>query len=191
MSTDVAHNPTGHEKGAEVMAAIEKVFATPGFNGVIRTGSGRELIAVNSGDFVEIRDSSNPHYHFRAELTHIGDKDAVYFSIDSQDRNGQNAQHPDIYAARLMRRSVRHFEETVRGGVPIPRIAATWYTEPGASDNYTQLQANLAKYGPSQTERALRETWTGEQAKELGFTEIKGPYPLEDDFVEVYFDRPE
>lgn len=152
--------------------------------------SGRELRV--SFDTAEDSYSFNdgPYYFVAQHNTNDGVQ-TVRFLIDTRDRDGFNRPHPDLFAGRLMTRSIAFVEERLTEGQPLKRLAACWLTgNPGEmlpSDNYIQFEEGL-KAGLSPEEAAF-STWTGRQALKHGFTEIS---LIEDDLYGwlVNFDRP-
>lgn len=98
----------------------------------------------------------------------------IKFAADTRDRNGINRPHPDLFAGRLMTRSIAFSEERLTGGQPLRQLSACWLNgtldESSPSDNYIQFEQGL-EAGLS-TEAAAFSTWTGRQALKHGFTQI-------------------
>lgn len=160
------------------------------FEDTVTMFSGRELRV--SFDTVE------DYYSFddgpyRFETKHSTDEgvQTVKFIIDTRDRDGINRPHPDLFAGRLMTRSIAFVEERLTNGQPLKRLSAAWLEGESnkslPSDNYIQFEQGLAA-GLS-PETAAFSTWTGRQALKHGFTEISS---IVNDKISwlVDFDRP-
>lgn len=175
---------------SEPMEILEPLFAQEQSCTVVPMPSGRNLLVTIKDEEVSVSDEEYwDDYVFIARLWKgaFGSKNAVSFHIDTHGKSRKfSRRHPDLYAARLMSRSIDFFENGTHLGKPLDRIWAQWAPKGHLSDNYVQFTANLAK-GMS-TEVAAINTWTGIQAAKLGFTAVRGVFMLEG-LLHTYFDR--
>lgn len=177
-------------RGYDPMVILEQAFV-PGFDNDIPMPSNRVLAAKTTDDEVYIRDQDNSKYHFDACVS-TESEGAIFFSVDTVDRQGENQIHPDLYAAKLLGRAVRFFDAGPYG--PLDRVEGTWLTD-ADSDNFAMYAASLAKFGPGpytqeQMRIAAKETWTGGVLDKLGFKVVSSVHSKSGSHVQVYFDRP-
>lgn len=161
---------------------------TPGLDTPVRTGSGRVLRCLTTPTEVCIFDdpkgtglpTDDAPYHFLAYIDTKHDN-ALQLNIRNADRDNPEKKHPDIFPKILVRRAIEYFEQNTLGGRPITVLEGNWGEEwdadPTTSDNWSQYNAYLQKLGPGpytkdQQVAAAAQTWTGDFAKDLGFTHI-------------------
>lgn len=171
--------------GGESGGIPERVF-TPGFNDVEEGKSGgTELQCFTDRTLIDIFDKSDPVFGFKAELL----SDAITINVRSRDFDGE--RHPDIYAAKLIKRAIGYFEEQ-------DRVVTKFYAEWGSvvSESYDTYRDFLAAVSTvrevtkEDQETAARQTWTGQLASSLGFTEISEIVDY-DENVYVVFEKPQ
>ena len=150
--------------------------------------SGKTLDIEVDQEAIHIRDG---FFGFHAQLTYSPEGEAVVsYGIQTIDRQIiRNLRHPDLYAGRLVTRSLAYFEQGVLNGEPIPYWLAAWGMDPDspAVDNYLQWKEGVDS-GLS-PKAAARRTWTGKQAIKHGFTNMSLPKAHED-YIIVGFGRP-
>jgi len=91
-------------------------------------------------------------------------------------RNGYVDKIPDLFAAELIKRSIKFFEDN---GTQVSQWHSSWYAPKNnkdvlLTDNARQfinyLKLNRLAHNDESFKRAASITWTGVLAKELGFT---------------------
>ncbi|HEX8762828.1 MAG TPA: hypothetical protein VF733_03665 [Candidatus Saccharimonadales bacterium] len=94
--------------------------------------------------------------------------------VDTMDREGFNRRHPDMFAGRLLTRSVTLLEQAFFGGQPLQRMLCAWATGQDKalppSDNYIEYKKGQAA-GLSE-EEAVFGAWSGRWARAHGFDTI-------------------
>ncbi len=184
----MSHSPEFPYASPDVpMSILEHVFV-PGFNDEITMPSGKTLDIEVDQQAIRIRDG---FFGFHAQLAYNSEGDAfVSYGIQTIERLIiHNLRHPDLYAGRLITRSLSYFEQGVLDGESIPYWLAAWDMDPRspAVDNYQQWKEGVDS-GLS-PKAAARRTWTGEQAIKHGFTNMSHPKEHEG-YLIVGFGRP-
>ena len=175
------------------MATLEQIFV-PGFNQSVTMPSRKRLQCSVEPDYIAIYGTKKEGHMFQIFRDGVGAPTdllpGVWFWAHNKG-NVSGQRPPDIFAAKLLERSVRFFETY---GPPVQRLQASWNTSPGVSDNFAQYQKYLEQFGPNPTVEqeyeAARQTWTGQCATAMGFTALSGHYSASS-FIQVDFERPE
>jgi hypothetical protein len=150
---------------------LEGMFR-PGALGEVTMPSGRLLIYEATLTEITIFDYDEPTYMFNASYVGLGTKDCgLKFEVQTRNKTDYNKPHPDLYAALLLDRAIRYFNNLHT--VPISKIYAHWL--PG-TDNHQQywdaLQAGPQPPTEAQRIAAAKSTWTGIQAAKHNFTVV-------------------
>ncbi|HSW99140.1 MAG TPA: hypothetical protein VLF71_04840 [Candidatus Saccharimonadales bacterium] len=179
----------------EAMAALEPIFAGQKPS-EITMPSGRTLHAAAEPHQVLIEHHTpDPENHTKFLATRIAKFGSVIMKASIRAKDSAGQRNTDLHAGRLLRRSLEHFDATNKR--PVDTFVADWVSDGSAkyhSDNhesYTRALANDAgSAGPAAQARAARQTWTGKQMDELGFTWITNIKTQKDGSVLTTFQRP-
>lgn len=162
--------------GGDTGGIPERIFH-PGFHETITTASGKEMncdvttTKIDISSDILLSSLEDSFVRFKAELS---EDNLLHLTINSKGmRNGN--RHPDIYAKKLLMRTLRYFESL---GRTIDGIQALWTGLQYQRDNFDQYYAYLSRFQNQQiTEEmkieAAKSTWTGRVTTSLGFTEIR------------------
>ncbi|OGK15609.1 hypothetical protein A2774_01885 [Candidatus Roizmanbacteria bacterium RIFCSPHIGHO2_01_FULL_39_12c] len=151
---------------------------TPGFQGKIKSGSGRELSADVTEKGIIISDVLNNYYHLQA-LFNSNDSSlsfGIYTKVKAKDKKdilSIKGRHPDLFAKHFITIALEYFSNI---GVQIEQCKGNW--SPG-ENNYRKFMQSL-KSGLDPVESAKR-TWAGRQFISNGFGRIAQDniFPLE------------
>lgn len=137
---------------------------TAPFSGMIKGGSGREIVCQIWRNRITLRDVYK-NYWMQAVVE--GDK-ASALIVTRKLTTGE--RHPDFFARKFFHFALNHFE---KNGLNVTRFAARWVKSEGeyGSLNWDQYKEGIAN-GLSPKE-AAKATWTGRVLAECGFGEVE------------------
>ena len=169
--------------GGESGGIPEGVFQ-PGVTGEIVGKTGKTHFECKTTEaFVGVRDLDDETRWFVAGVVR---GDTLMLSVYNKGKNGE--RNPDLYPAKLTKRSVEYFTEQ---GYELSHIDAHW--EGDNCDNLRQYREGLAKAEPAITEKDKRDsakgTWTGGIATELGFPQVDSVTETEKGVVLTTFSK--
>lgn len=169
MTATLEQNPGIFDGESWIGGVPEYVFTIPSFQGIVRSRSGGELAVFVTPECVDIADAEDAardytQPHFVAEM--LADRPGVMeFSVRTALMFG--GAHPDLYAGRLLARTMTHFEETQ----PIQAVHARWLADSVNYEQYTDALEQLRGNSDLAMMRRLaaRRTWTAGTLNRLGF----------------------
>jgi len=158
---------------------------TAPFHKNVKTGSGREVQCAieEEGDkaWIEITDPKDDYI-----MHAVVRGDTMRMDINTRKKNGE--RHPDFFARRFL---IFAYEYFLANGHKIDRISTFWPLSGSKfhSVNYEQY-LEILKKGVS-PENAVKATWAGRLAGELGFTEVENIVKYESEGLEADFKKPD
>lgn len=173
--------PSSKFIGGKSGGVPESIFSK-GVYGLVKGASGKttlryEFDATDDKEAysVKIVDYDNPDLGIKAGVMMRN----LSFSVFTRGYQGNpDRRHPDFYAKKLALRMYNYF---VDQGVEINALKGTWIEGQGDT-NLEAFDRNLLEYEPMieqgliSREEALKKsalnTWTGQLAQELGFSEV-------------------